>query len=96
MEYVKKIKNIIKENLDRYSLVNNNNINGINGNTHQSNEKREFMINDQFLLETILLTIRGTTIKYSSLKKKQNIKKELKLETDIIYSEERAHCFHCS
>lgn len=61
VEYVKKIKNIIKENLDRYSLVNNNN-NDINGNNHQSSEKREFMINDQLLLETILLTIRGETI----------------------------------
>ena len=69
VEYVKKIKNIIKENLDRYSLINNN---GINGNNHQSSEKREFLINDQLLLETILLTIRGESIKYSSYKKKQN------------------------
>ena len=58
VEYVKKIINIIKDNLERYSLVNNNN-NGINGNNNQSSEKREFLINDQLLLETILLTIRG-------------------------------------
>ena len=91
LEYVKKIKNIIKENLDRYSLVNNNNNNnnGINGNNHQSSEKREFLINDQLLLETILLTIRGETIKYSSYKKKQNSEQELKLENDIKHLEER-------
>ena len=87
MEYVKKIKNIIKENLDRYSLVHDNN--GINGNNLQSSEKREFMINDQLLLETILLTIRGETIKYSSYKKTQNIEQELKLENDIKHLEER-------
>ena len=47
------------------------------------------MINDQLLLETILLTIRGETIKYSSYKKKQNTEQELKLENDIKHLEER-------
>ena len=78
---------MINENLERYSLVNNNN--SINGHNHQSSEKREFMINDQLLLETILLTIRGETIKYSSYKKKQNIEQELKFENVIKHLEEK-------
>ena len=55
MEYVKKIKNIIKGNLDRYSVVNNdnnNNGNVINGTSCEAYMKKEFVINDQLLLET--------------------------------------------
>ena len=74
-EYVKKIHNIIKENIDRYSLkeypdstsINNgtydNNYTETNNENIENDIKRFFFINDQLLLETILLVIRGETIK---------------------------------
>ena len=46
-------------------------------------KKDNFSINDQLLLETILFTIRGETIKYSSRKKKLNMEKEIQLEREI-------------
>ena len=42
-----------------------------------------FYINDQLFLETLLMTIRENTIKYSSIKKKEN-----KLEQEINELEE--------
>ena len=36
----------------------------------------QFNINDQLLLETLLMMIRGNTIKHSSEKKKQRLKEE--------------------
>ena len=69
---------MIKENLDRYSSDdnknshnNNSNYNNNNNNNNNNNELENFIINDQLLLETILLMIRGETIKYSSYKKMQ-------------------------
>ena len=50
---------------------------------------RQFQINDQLLLETILFSIRGETMKYSSFKKKQSIEQESKLEMEIKHTEER-------
>ena len=74
MEYIKKVKNVIKENLDRYSSEdnknshnNNSNYNN-NNNSNNENELENFIINDQLLLETILSMIRGETIKYCSYK----------------------------
>ena len=96
MEYVKKVKNVIKENLDRYSSDdntnshnNNSNYNNNNNNNNNNNELENFIINDQLLLETILLMIRGETIKYSSYKKKCNNEQEVNLEKEIKQLEEQ-------
>ena len=35
-----------------------------------------FNINDQLFLETLLMTIRGNTIKYSSIKKRRKLEEE--------------------
>ena len=100
-DYVKKVHNIIKENIDRYSLnehtvntpsnndtYDNNNFE-TNSDKIENDKKRKFAINDQLLLETILLVIRGETIKYSSYKKKVSEEKEVKLEKDIKHLEEK-------
>ena len=42
-----------------------------------------FNINDQLFLETILMTIRGNTIKYCSTKKRIKNEEEMKLEHEI-------------
>ena len=44
---------------------------------------KEFIINDQLLLETILMMIRGETIKYSAYRKRNRLKKK-HMEKDII------------
>ena len=41
------------------------------------------MCGDQLFLETLLMMIRGNTIKYSSEKKKKRLKEEKALEEDI-------------
>ena len=68
-------------------------INSINIHTYKTREnlqnknnehtETKYTINDQLLLETILVAIRGETIKYSSRKKKESIKQEIQLEEDI-------------
>ena len=47
-----------------------------------------FDINDQLFLETLLMTIRGNTIKYSSIKKRKKLEEENKLEQEINELEE--------
>ena len=54
-----------------------------NGENNIDNQEQEFSINDQLFLETLLLMIRGSTIKYSSQRKKQRQEEEAKLEKDI-------------
>ena len=49
------------------------NSNNNNYNKNDSDQNKEFIINDQLLLETILMMIRGETIKYSSFKKKKAV-----------------------
>ena len=72
-----------------YNTINNNNNNNNdndnndNNNNNNNEEEDNFSINDQLLLETILFTIRGETIKYSSMKKKLNMEKEIQLEREI-------------
>ena len=48
----------------------------------------QFTINDQLFLETLLFSIRGETIKYSSRKKKESLQEEKKLEVEIKNLEE--------
>ena len=65
--------------------VTDSTVNPINKNNTNTNEKNNegFIINDQLLLETILMMIRGETIKYISYKKKNNEKEEKQLENEI-------------
>ena len=53
-----------------------------NGNI-ENTQLEEFNINDQLFLETLLLMIRGNTIKYSSFKKKQQQQEEIRPEREI-------------
>ena len=56
----------------------------INGNDENiANDEIQFNINDQLFLETLLMMIRGNTIKNSSEKKKKRVKEEKALEEDI-------------
>ena len=59
-EYVKIVKNVINDVKQTHVL----NINDLD--TANNNETILFNINDQLFLETLLMTIRGNTIKYSS------------------------------
>ena len=59
---------------------NNNN----NNNDNNDYDNKEFIINDQLLLETILMMIRGETIKYSAYRKRKQIEEEKQLGKDII------------
>ena len=69
------VKNTISE-VKRTYLINN-------GENNIDNQEQEFSFNDQLFLETLLLMIRGSTIKYSSQRKKQRQAEEAKLEQDI-------------
>ena len=73
--YIQIVKDTISEVKSTYTTNNNNEIPNV--------EQTEFSINDQLFLETLLLMIRGSTIKYSSFKKKQQQQDELKLEQEI-------------
>lgn len=84
--YIKIVKDTINEVLSLHvketngglkNTNNNNNSNGSMNNNNNSNyHNKEFIINDQLLLETILMMIRGETIKYSSHWKKSRMKKK--------------------
>lgn len=73
--YIKIVKYTISEVKQTYKA------NKDNDNTDA--EQIKFNINDQLFLETLLLMIRGNTIKYSSYKKKQQLQEERKLEQEI-------------
>ena len=74
-EYVALIKNTIEDVKKTY--VNNGN------DVNIANDEIQFNINDQLFLETLLMMIRGNTIKYSSEKKRKTVKEEKALEEDI-------------
>ena len=78
-EYLDKVKLIIQNVIEKYSLpvYNLEKIKEIPKNDIQ------FTINDQMILEQILLEIRGMTIPYSAKKKKENKLKEEKLLKQI-------------
>ena len=77
--YLDRINSVIQDEKLKYALpvYNIHNIDNI------SDEEIQFTINDQLFLETLLLRIRGETIKYSSYVKKKNNKKEITLENEI-------------
>ena len=60
-----------------------------NGENNIDNQEQEFRINDQLVLETLLLMIRGSTI--NSQRKKQRQEEETKLEQDIKWIEEEVN-----
>ena len=84
-KYIKIVKDTINEvlslHLKETKVANNENEN--NNNNNDRDQNKEFIINDQLLLETILMMIRGETIKYSSFKKKKQIEEEKQLEKEI-------------
>ena len=82
-QYVSLVKHTISEVKQTY-LINN-------GENNIYNQEQEFSINDQLFLETFLLMIRGSTIKYSSQRKKQRQEEEVKLEQDIKLIEDEVH-----
>ena len=73
--YIKIVKDTILEVKQTYSLNKDNN--------NSDAEPIKFNINDQLFLETLLLMIRGNTIKYSSFRKKQQQEEERKIEQEI-------------
>ena len=81
--YVTTVKTVIDDTINLYKINNNNN----NNNT-VPDDNIQFTINDQLFLETLLIMIRGETIKYSSIKKKENMQEEIKLEKEILEIEE--------
>ena len=81
--YIEKIKKTIVEVKNTY-VVNQN----IDERVNTSNENIEFNINDQLFLETLLMIIRGNTIKYSSMKKRKKQEEEKMVEEKISKLEE--------
>ena len=66
-----------------------------NGNdVNKANDEIQFNINDQLFLETVLMMIRGNTIKYSSENKQKRVKEEKALEEDIKRLENEI-CLNC-
>ena len=73
--YIKIVKDTISEVKQTYTTNKNKD--------NTDAEQIKFNINDQLFLDTLLLMIRGNTIKYSSNKKKQQLEEERKLEQEI-------------
>ena len=65
-KYIEEIKNTIEEVKNTY-IINDN----VNERVNISNEQMKFNINDQLFLETLLMIIRGNTIKDSAIKKRK-------------------------
>ena len=74
---------LIKNKIEDVKKTNVNNGNDVN----IANDEIQFNINDQLFQETLLMMIRGNTIKYSSEKKKKRVKEETTLEEDIKHLE---------
>ena len=74
MKYVEEIKNVRHEVKQTYATNMQNDI---------SDEDILFNINDQLFFETLLMMVRGHTIKYSSVKKKKSLEEEKLLEEEI-------------
>ena len=72
--YIQIVKDTISDVKQTYATNNNDNL---------DNQQSEYSINSQLFLETLLLMIRGNTIKYSSFKKKQQQQQEKQLEQEM-------------
>ena len=75
-QYIDKIEKIIEDVKQTYAT-------NLNPDEIIPNQDLQFNINDQLFLETLLMMIRGDTIKYSSIKKKLSCKEEQDLEKEI-------------
>ena len=73
--YIKIVKDTITDVKQTYAANNNDD--------NLDNQQSEYSINDQLFLETRLLMIRGITINYSSLKKKQQQQQAIQLAQEI-------------
>lgn len=82
--YIEEIKKTIEEVKNTYVI----NVNDVKRDNISNNDIK-FNINDQLFLETLLMIIRGNTIKYSSIKKKKKIEEEKKLEEEINFLENK-------
>ena len=69
-DYITVVKETINEVKNTY-IRKNNDMTDETNTQNILNEQIEFTINDQLFLETLLLMIRGNSIKYSSLRKKK-------------------------
>ena len=76
-DYVNLVKSVIKRTLNQYSTTPVNDIRNL------ENENISYHIDDQLLFETLLMEIRGETIKYTSKKKKIKDKEEREIEVKI-------------
>lgn len=93
-EYVEMIKNLIKRIVYQYAYQNDPNLYAINESldlynqflsvqTPESLQTLDISINSELFFDTLLMEIRGATIKYSSEKKKKNKAQEQLLLHDI-------------
>lgn len=73
--YIDLVKKTIEETKQTY-IINELEI-------ENNNENLTFSINDQLFLETLLMLIRGNTIKFSAEKKRKTQQEELKLESEV-------------
>lgn len=83
--YADIVKRTIEE-VKRTYVWNENELN--NDTINVTNENIKFNINDQLFLETLLMMIRGNTIKFSSERKRKKNEEEKKLEEEIKRLEE--------
>ena len=80
--YVEKIKGVIHQTIETYSVPYNNNANRFE--VEGQDTQYEFTVNDQLFFDTLLTIIRGETILYSARKKKRLVNLEYDLEKEII------------
>ena len=82
-QYIETINKVIKELKEYYAL----HVYSSELNTDIPYKEIQFIVNDQHLLETLLLEIRGKTISYSSYIRKKNKEREIQLMSDIEHLE---------
>lgn len=82
-KYIEEVKRTVEEVKLTYKTNEN-----LRQHENISNQNIKFNINDQLFLETLLMIIRGSTIKYSSIKKRNKLEEENKLENEISILEE--------
>ena len=96
-KYVEIIKNLIKKVVYQYSSRNYNNnfeddlIQFLSVQSPESLQTLNLDINPELFLDTLLMEVRGATIKYSAEKKRNNKAKEQLLMSDIEILEKQLH-----
>ena len=87
LEYVHLINKVINEEIIKYAVP----IYNFDNFSKFQDEEITLTISDDLFLEMSILTIRGETIKYSSLKKKKEKSNEIKLINEIEELEKKKH-----